>query len=634
MKKTAILFLSFFSAAAYAQSVPMHEPVKEADDEFTSKIVKVKAQAESGSTVIWSEDFANGVPSSWSNFGTPTAAQWEYRGPNTTPDNSQGSRGAYGGATPIASPTLSNGFMIFDSDYLDNNGVAGAFGTGIAPTPHVGKLETGVIDLSMHQDVLIKFASNARKFQARFLLAFSTDGGTTFGDTIEVHPGVGVNSATLNAQIEEFNVSSAIGGQSNVVVQFIFDGSTNGDGYYYWMIDDVSIETVPRNSLRFTMYEGAPEQDIIYRDTTTDEGPYGILQKDQIVPMYFDANAYNFGTQTQTNVRLEVEVMNGSNLVTTLTSSACPNLAPGDTCNYNTLKTPWWTPDTIQASYDLVFKVTSDTLTASTTTAIDTIPQFVNNSLYGMDRSILSNVTSPSLLAVAARYPMLGATDGNSSVLISGVQTYISTTTDSTADMEIAIYDTAGFPTNSPTLLASQVFSLTGADLGTTRTFDMTTNGQPISLPTGTYFVQASFFPNATDGVVRVGNDGSFEAGGTSLMLFNDGNWYGGFSNSNSFEAVWLRPILVSNVSVTENDLNSFSVYPNPVRGLGYVEFEMGGSYEINLYDMVGNAVRSINADVNANERIKVDYDNLPAGVYLLNVAGEGLNKTVKLTVQ
>lgn len=628
MKKTAILFLSFFSATAFAQNAPEHAPVKEAEDEFTSKIVKVKPQTESGSAVIWSEDFANGIPTSWTNSGTPTAAQWEYRGPSTTPDNSQGSRGAYGGATPIQSPTLSNGFVIFDSDYLDNGGVPGAFGTGAAPSPHTGVLETGTIDLSNENDVLIKFYSNARNFQGNFLLAFSTDGGVSFGDTIAVHSSVGVNSATTNPSLEEFNVSSIIGGQSNVVVQFIFDGD-----YYYWMLDDISIETVPRNSLRFTTFQGAPPQDIIYRDTTTDEGPYGIMQKDQIVPMYFDANAFNFGTQAQTNVRLEVEVMDGSNLVTTLTSNACPNLAPGDTCDFNTLKTPWWTPDTIQTSYDLIFKITSDTLTAATTNAFDTIPQFVNNSLYGMDRSILSNVTSPTLLAVAARYPMTNPTDGNN-VLVSGVQTYISTASDSTADIEIAIYDTAGFPDNSPTLIASQVFSLSGADLGTTRTFDMTTNGNPISLPTGTYFVQASFFPNATDGVIRVGNDGSFEAGGTSLMLSDDGNWYSGFLNSSTFEAVWLRPVLVSNVSITEKDLNSFSVYPNPVTGFGFVEFEMGGSYDINVYDMVGNTVRSIEADVNANDRVKVSYDNLPAGVYLLNVAGEGLNKTVKLTVQ
>ena len=53
------------------------------------------------------------------------------------PNNVIGSKGAYAGTQdPIASPTAANGFMIFDSDYLDNDGVAGDFGSGNSPTPH------------------------------------------------------------------------------------------------------------------------------------------------------------------------------------------------------------------------------------------------------------------------------------------------------------------------------------------------------------------------------------------------------------------------------------------------------------------------------------------------------------------
>ena len=44
--------------------------------------------------------------------------------------------------------TATNGFIIFDSDYYDNNGVAGAFGTGIYPAPHNGELMTDMVDMS------------------------------------------------------------------------------------------------------------------------------------------------------------------------------------------------------------------------------------------------------------------------------------------------------------------------------------------------------------------------------------------------------------------------------------------------------------------------------------------------------
>ena len=48
-------------------------------------------------TPIWSEDFSNGIPSTWINSTVP----WEYRGPSTTPNTSVGSRGAYSGANNI-----------------------------------------------------------------------------------------------------------------------------------------------------------------------------------------------------------------------------------------------------------------------------------------------------------------------------------------------------------------------------------------------------------------------------------------------------------------------------------------------------------------------------------------------------
>ncbi|MGA1380790.1 MAG: hypothetical protein ACO30N_04440, partial [Schleiferiaceae bacterium] len=89
-------------------------------------------------TVVWSEDFANGIPATWLNYGTAQSvadpdAKWEYRGATTTPNTTVGSRGAYSGLvtnpnyTSINSATKSNGFVVFDSDFLDNAGTAGNF---------------------------------------------------------------------------------------------------------------------------------------------------------------------------------------------------------------------------------------------------------------------------------------------------------------------------------------------------------------------------------------------------------------------------------------------------------------------------------------------------------------------------
>ena len=42
---------------------------------------------------IWSEDFANGIPTTWENSTVP----WVYRGNSTSPSNQVGGQGAYSG---------------------------------------------------------------------------------------------------------------------------------------------------------------------------------------------------------------------------------------------------------------------------------------------------------------------------------------------------------------------------------------------------------------------------------------------------------------------------------------------------------------------------------------------------------
>ncbi len=90
-------------------------------------------------------------------------ANWAYRGASTTPSNAIGSQGAYAGAqAPIASPTASNGFVIFASDFLDNAGIAGNTGNGIAPAPHIGTLTSPMFNLTGNTFVELKFNNEVK----------------------------------------------------------------------------------------------------------------------------------------------------------------------------------------------------------------------------------------------------------------------------------------------------------------------------------------------------------------------------------------------------------------------------------------------------------------------------------------
>ena len=158
-----------------------------------------------------------------------------YRGPGTNPGVNTGSQGAYAGTQgPIASSSASNGFVIFDSDYYDNGGTAGAFGsgpypcnsiTGGSPTGHIGVLTTDSIDCSMYSDISIVFNSFYREYTGIAKIAFSIDGGLTYTDTMEVHPGVEVNEQTVNDYEVMIRMPSNIAGNPNVKLQFIYDGT-------------------------------------------------------------------------------------------------------------------------------------------------------------------------------------------------------------------------------------------------------------------------------------------------------------------------------------------------------------------------------------------------------------------------
>ena len=125
-------------------------------------------------TVIFSEDFSNGIPNTWTN----SSVSWVYRGPSTIPNQSVGSQGAY--APPLQNPIISssaaNGFIIFDSDYYDNGGVPGAFGTGLFPTPHTGELMTNMIDMSFYSDLSLGFNSYFRTYFGQAFVDFYVNG--------------------------------------------------------------------------------------------------------------------------------------------------------------------------------------------------------------------------------------------------------------------------------------------------------------------------------------------------------------------------------------------------------------------------------------------------------------------------
>ncbi len=211
--------------------------------------------AVSAQTVIWGgagdpdSEFANGLngwtavgircsPNSGGQAVDSTNALWEWKA-DASPVG-----GAYAtGIAPITSASAANGAALFNSDRLDNNGTQGNFGNGPCPTPHRGELISPVIDCSGHASVAVKFHQGTRKFTGtRYLVEVSTDGGTTWS-TFETNTEIAVNAPASDG-VKIVDITSAAANQANVQIRFVFDGD-----YYYWLIDDVQLITLPDNSI-------------------------------------------------------------------------------------------------------------------------------------------------------------------------------------------------------------------------------------------------------------------------------------------------------------------------------------------------------------------------------------------------
>ena len=569
MKNLLVAALGLSSLFAFGQNPQVQE---ELCSEFKSypAFSSQSAPYNGPETLIWSEEFSNGIPSTWFQNGSSANVLWEYRGPNTAPNNNSGSRGFFSGInnnpptnTPLSSASNSNGFVIFDSGYLDNGGSSN-LGSGAAPAPHIGRLFTDTIDLSNYPDVVLSFQSYARRFIANFYVAISTDHGLNWNDTLEVFPTsqIPINASTNNGVLSTLNISNIAGGKDSVQLQFIFDGTpgnVNGNGYYFWMLDDIELRAVSPNSLNIVYPAGFNSQNLIVNPAVPNYPIYGTMHSDQIVPIAGNMSVVNDGSANQSNVMLEIDVINRANgqIVHTLQSSTgCSTLLSGDTCWFSNLETSPWTPPANSAQYALVYRVTTDSMQgANAYHSPDTLFFEVSDDLYSLDAGQADNFMGtlnavPNIISEGVLFSLENEdpdSTGSGKVFIDGVQLYLSALSDSTGSILFEIYDTSnfafssGFPGGTAPIY-SKVHSLSASDIGHESFFSFqsssSTSPLPLSLNTGSYLLVVNFFPAAPNGQIALANEQSFDQPGiSSVMQLSDGTWFGAFANSRNFES-------------------------------------------------------------------------------------------------
>jgi hypothetical protein len=478
---------------------------------------------------LYSFDFASGIPAGWSNTGSSTNALWEYRGTNTTPSNATGSRGAFAGGTgAIQSTSASNGFMIFDSDYLDDPN--GSAGNGTAPAPHVGSLITNTLNFSGNNEIILQLESYFRTYQSRVGIAISTNGGSTYPDTVFVHQSLPVNQATSAADLIRLDLSDFIGGQSNVKLAFVFDGNVCnnfGCGYYFWMIDDVKLIRTPNNNLNLFDANYLVGNFI---------GRYSKMPSSLVPPISFYGNMVNEGTQTQPNTK--VNFNSGAFNYSTSTLSLAPDslIYLTSTSNFNAFQ---------PGVFNFIATAVSD---STDQFPIDNDRFFgfeVSDSTFNLSSGINNEVLGTNSWASASdTFIVANLLELEDSVYLNSVEVNLSGGSTPGGKIQIQVWDAStqafggGTQFGAPLTPTSSLYTITASDIsnGSVR-LPILGAGNAKKLLPGSYYVGATLFGNAGADTVRVGSDLTVAQSPEAAVIyipFSSG--FGGiYTNGNAF---------------------------------------------------------------------------------------------------
>tara|TARA_B100000902_G_scaffold400002_1_gene474446 strand:+ start:15140 stop:17092 length:1953 start_codon:yes stop_codon:yes gene_type:complete len=650
MKRLYIIITSLLiCAVSLAQISNSNFPELSDVSTKTLKSDKIISSYMSKSTPFWTEDFSGGIPSGWTNSTTVIppvlSAPWVYRGPNTNPNISVGSQGAYAGTNgPIASPTASNGFMIFDSDFYDNGGTPGAFGsgqypcnsiTGGAPTGHVGTLTTDSIDCSMYNDISILFNSFYREYTGIAKIAFSIDGGITFTDTVEVHPEIEVNERTENDYQVMVRMPLNIAGNSDVRIQFIYDGTVlynvSYNGYYFWMIDDIQLIETPPHMINITdaNYGG-------WNTTPFSEGfgldyTYMPLSQSASNPYSFEATIANSGASSQTNVVLNATVHDYlGNQVYSGTSSPF-TLQVMDTLILTTDVD--FSPSSLGV-YDFSFWVSSDSIAATDTTNMVSV---ATDSVYGRD---YNNEDGTWRVGRSCGGLQLGNIfDVFEGDYLTSVSAFVAGYSVPGASMYGALYevDTSGGTLEFIYLDQTDDYTITPSDTNNWVHIGFN-GGLGVELYSGQYMIAIGGYANPVDtfGISTSGNApvsmSRIQDNGCNLGSQPFGFWY------------WINntPMIRMNFGTTPLSINDnifsgkLTVYPNPSSGKFILDLinVSPGLYTINVTDIFGKNIYFNEEKIVTNSTYELDLNAFGKGIYILNIQNGDHTINKKLIVE
>lgn len=563
---------------------------------------------ENRSGTFWSLDFSNGIPSDWTSTTNNAPATWEYRGTATSPNINVGGRGScetgVSGGLPIQSPTTENGFIIFDSNYWDNDanpcGTAN-FGTGQAPGPHVAILETSSFDLTEHPYPALKFYSALRDYQCSASVQMSINGGSWEAIYIDPFTNSGISA---NDELIQVPLTGA-GGAADVRLRFAFEGL-----YYYWMIDDLELFDLLETDIAIL---SSGSTGFIPNDFTTFPSiPYKVYPDEMTPTLEPSALVRNNGGETQEGILLNASLvyLDDNIGVSGSVSLQSTILVPGEEA---TLTVPPMPSPSLIGDYELVLYTTQDSTDENLSNNRTVHEYAISESTWAVESGPITASYYPTDEYISVPYLI-----GNifiptaSGMTLESISTTIANGTSTPSSFFGAVYifhpedglSLVSVAQTSPMEITPSMINFFGEENLTTVTFS-----SPVALEEGeSYFIAVGTNDGAED--VQFGVSSAAPAG-ASWLVFNN------VAYLTIERAPMVRCNLGDLVSVKEKEplQPTVSVFPNPSNGTVHWNLPVKEEpYTLNVYDVSGKKITS----QNVGSVDQVDLSFLPKGYYNL----------------
>lgn len=565
--------------------------------------------------VIWEDDFSNGI-GNWTLVSSPAGANWEWMPIATA------GRGTFADSSLVSnSPSSVNGAVIFDSDYYDNSGIAAA--------PQMGELISPIIDCSNAPAVGLEFSQRFRQYQSTTTVSYSTDGGTTYTDIV-VNGSTAVNASITAAEEKQVLFLNTAGGQSSVVIKF-----TIAADYYYWILDDIRLTSLPAVS------------DLSISDYAYPAQAYGtpISQAAANELSGFAIVASNVGATNVTGVKAYATVSDASNNFLFIDSVSVGTLNSGVDSVINFPNT--FVPDQLAiGTYNIGYAISSDssdfnsadnvqttqfTITDSTFTNDSGIssgsrpggnPDYLFGNMYKMAPNSSSDWRVHTAYFTAAKNAADGPLEG-SQVTVYLVELADTIAADLSNLSDDPIFTNSGL---TPVGLGSFTFPVGAANYDDffVPIANVTTGASGVSLkPGASYFLLVEYAgsSNVIFAAIQRAEHGGF-------IAYNGTNWFTNYADANGVvtptSAVARMAIsLYTSTNAVELSNVSLNVFPNPASDYINldIKFEEATDATVFITDMTGRLVKSQVLGTITQERATINVSDLAAGTYMVRLS-------------